>query len=199
MKVMSAPTSPYARKVRMVIIEKGLQDRVEVIAASPYDNPPDLLAANPLCKVPALLTDDGKAIFDSPVICHYLDSLAPPACLLPEGEARWDYLVREALCDGILDAAYNTTMEGRRPEGYRSPDAPKRWRTAIVRAVAAVEDDIAGYEGALTLAQIGLGAALGYLDFRLADIGWRESCPKTAAWYETFSQRPSMQATRPDA
>jgi len=198
-KLFHAPTSPYARKVRIVIIEKGLQDRVEVIAASPYDNPPDLLAANPLCKVPALLTDDGKTIFDSPVICHYLDSLAPPATLLPEGEARWDYLVREALCDGILDAAYNATMESRRPEQYRSPDAPKRWRTAIRRSLDAVEDDIAGYQGNLTLAQIGLGAALGYLDLRHADIGWRDGRPNAAAWYESFAERDSMQATRPDA
>jgi len=199
MKLFHAPTSPYARKVRMVIIEKGLQDRVEAIEAIPYDNPPALVASNPLGKVPALLTDDGKAVFDSPVICHYLDSAAPPASLLPDGAARWDYLVREALCDGIIDAGLAMVMEGRRPEQYRSPDLPKRWRAAILRSVAAVEADIAGYEGALSLAQIGLGAALGYLDFRLPELGWREGHPRAAAWYESFSQPAAMQATRPDA
>lgn len=199
MKLLYAPTSPYARKVRMVIIEKALQDRVEFVDAVPYDDPEALLAANPLGKVPALVTDDGRTIFDSPVICHYLDSLDPPASLLPEGDARWDFLVREALCDGIMDASLNIVMEGRRPEQHRSPDWPKRWRTAILRAFDAAEKDIAGYEGSLTLAQIGLGAALGYLEFRLPDFGWREGHPGVTAWYENFSQCALMQATNPPA
>mgnify|MGYP001815254549 CR=1 FL=1 len=199
MKLLYAPTSPYARKARMVIIEKSLEDRVELVDAIPYDDPAALLAANPLGKVPALITDDGRAIFDSPVICHYLDNLTPPARFLPEGEARWDFLVREALCDGITDAALNIVMEGRRPEEYRSPDAPKRWRNAILRSVAQVETDIAGYEGPLTLAQMGLGAALGYLDLRMPDMGWRDGNPRVTAWYENFSQTPAMLSTSPDA
>ena len=199
MKLLYAPTSPYARKARMVVIEKGLQDRVEMIAAIPYDNPPELVAANPLGKVPALITDDGQTLFDSPVICHFLDSLATEPRLAPEGAARWEMLTREALCDGILDAALGIVMEGRRPAEQRSPDWLGRWAAAIERSLDLVEADIAGYQGPMSMAQVCLGAVLGYLDFRMPDVAWREEHPQMAAWYEAFSQRPSMTATVPEA
>lgn len=198
MKFFYASTSPYARKVRVVIMEKGLQSQVEFVEVIPYDNPAALLAANPLGKVPTLLTDDGMTLYDSPVICHYLDSLAGPATLLAEGEAKWAGLVRGALCDGIMDAGLNIVQEGRRLEQYRSPDLPERWRAVILRSIAAAEEDIAGYQGPLSLAQIGLGVALGYVDFRLPDIPWRQGHPKVTGWYESFSQRASMQASAPD-
>ena len=182
----------------MVVIEKGLQDQVELIEAIPYDNPPQLVGANPLGKVPALLTDDGRAIFDSPIICQFIDSLSPVPRLLPEGAARFDVLTREALCDGILDAALSMVLESRRPAAQRSSDWLDRWSRAINRSLDAVEADIAGYLGDLNLAQVALGAALGYLDLRHPILAWRDGRPQTAAWYDVFSQRASMQATRPD-
>ncbi len=197
MKLYFANTSPYARKARMTLFEKGLQDRVETIFANPFEENPALTAANPLGKVPALVTEEGTAIYDSPIICAHLDSLAAEPALIPEGPARWAVLTREALTDGILDAAFAMVMERRRPAEQQSPSWLERWTTAILRSLDAVESDIAGYEGALTMAQIGLGAALGYLDFRLPDIDWRAGHPKTAAWFEAFARRPAMRATDP--
>ena len=137
MKLFYSPASPYARKCRVVAIEKGMGDRVELITASPMANPADLLAANPLGKIPALLLADGRPIFDSPVICHYLDSLSDTPRLIPSApEARLDTLMREALGDGIMDAALPMVQEGRRPEAQRSPDWLERWAAAIRRSVA---------------------------------------------------------------
>lgn len=199
MELYFSGTSPYARKVRMVVIEKGLADRVEVIATNPMDDGATLTAANPLGKVPALVTDDGAAIFDSSVICGYLDSLNEAPVLIPAGSARWQVLTAEALTDGMIDAAFATVMEGRRPAEQRSDMWLGRWARAILRSADAVEADLSRFEGPVSLAQIGLGAALGYLDFRLPEMGWRDGRPKTAAWFAAFSQRPAMQETDPEA
>jgi len=198
MKLYSANTSPYARKVRMTVIEKGLQDRVELIFANPFEESPDLKLSNPLGKIPALVTDDGQVIFDSPVICAYLDSLSTYERLIPDGPERWQILTREALTDGILDAAFAIVMEGRRDEEQRSPMWLERWTNTIFRSVEAVERGVSRFEGDLTIAQIGLGAALGYLQFRLPDLDWQRNCPDTSAWFETFSHRPSMIETNPE-
>ena len=155
-------------------------------------------AANPLGKVPALVTDEGRAIFDSPVICAYLDSLASEPALIPDGPKRWTVLTNEALCDGILDAALGIVMEGRRPEAQRSPDWLDRWPAAILRSLDAVEAKISGFEGDLTIAQLCLGATLGYLDFRLPDLSWRNGRPNIKAWFDAFSQRESMIETNPE-
>ncbi len=198
MKLYFANTSPYARKTRMAVIEKGLLDRVEMIFANPFEENPELKAANPLGKVPALVTDEGQAIFDSPVICAYLDSLSPDLALIPSDHWRWDVLAREALTDGILDAAFAIVMERRRPNEQQSQHWFERWTTAIFRSVDAIEADIAGFEGDLDIAQIGLGAALGYVDFRLPDIDWRVGRPMAKAWFDVFSQRASMTETDPE-
>lgn len=198
MKLYFANTSPYARKARMVILEKGLSDQVETIFQNPFEDSPDLKSANPLGKVPALIDDYGKALYDSPVICAFLDTLLPSPRLVPDGPAHWQILSAEALADGILDAAFAIVMERRRPEEQQSPMWLDRWETAIRRSVSAVETDLSAYTGALTLAQIALGAALGYLDFRLPDIDWRTDNPAVTAWFGKFSQRPSMLATDPE-
>ena len=199
MQLFYSPTSPYARNCRVVARERGLMDRIEERAVSPYDDPPELLAANPLARVPTLLRDDGSAVFDSPVICAYLDALSPGPALIPDGPRRWDVLTREALADGILDAAFAMVMERRRPDPQQSPDWLARWAAAIVRSLDAVEADIAGFGGDITIAQLGLGAALGYLDFRLPDLAWRTGRPQTEAWFEAFSTRECMRETAPAA
>ena len=198
MKLYSANTSPYARKVRMTIIEKGLQDRVELIFANPFEENAELKSANPLGKIPALVTDDDQVIFDSPVICAYLDSLSTDEQLIPDGPERWEILTREALTDGILDAAFAIVMEGRRDDKQRSSTWFKRWTNTIFRSVEAVESGISRFEGDLTIAQIGLGASLGYLQFRLPNLGWQKKYPDTSAWFDTFSRRPSMIETNPE-
>lgn len=197
MQLYHTDTSPYARKVRMVAIEKGLGDRLQLIVANPFDDGAALLGANPLNKVPALVTDDGAVLYDSPVICAWLDTQAPTPRLIPEGPARWEVLVREALADGIMDAAFAMTMEMRRPQAQQSADWIGRWTANIRRAADAAEADLAGFEGEVTLAQIALGAALAYLDFRQAGIDWRAGRPGLAGWYERFAARAAMRETAP--
>ncbi len=197
MKLYYANTSPYARKARIALREAGLEARVEEVFQNPFEESPALAAANPLGKVPCLVTREGRALYDSPVICAWLAALAPDVGLIPDGTWRWQVLTGEALADGILDAAFALVMERRRPAPERSAAWMARWEGAIARAILAAETDHRPFEGPISVAQIALGAALGYLDFRLHDLAWREDAPGLAAWYSAFSQRPSMLATRP--
>lgn len=199
MKLIYANPSPYARKVRLTILEKGLTG-IEPIAVNPFDLPPALIAANPLSKVPALILVDGNVLYDSPVICEYLDTLAESPRLLPqEGAQRWQVLRRQALCDGILDATFNISCEiNRRPENERSPDWIGRWCEAIRRSLVVLEGEIGDFGEAMTLAHIAAGCALSYLDLRVSTlIDWRIAHPHLAVWYRKFELRPSMMATRP--
>lgn len=192
-------TSPYSRKVRMVINEKRLNERIELKLCNPFEEAPALRQANPLRRVPTLVTDDGYPLYDSPVICEYLDSLIRENRLIPEsGMGRWEILRWEALADGILDAAYNVVMEHRRPKSEQSTDWVQRWEEEIIRAIQQAECDLDSMPKHITLAQIGLGSALGYLDFRLPEISWQESHPGVAGWYEEFRTRPSMVNTLPE-
>ena len=196
MKLMISSLSPYARKVRMVIIEKGLSDQVEIVETMAYDKPQDLLTANPLGKVPALVRDDGTSLFDSPVICEYLDSLSDQNPLLPAaGEERWQVLRLLAFADGITDAAYLSTMERRRPEGEQSDTAWLAQRDKIVRSLDVLETDPPS--DALNLGTLALAACLGYVDFRHEDLNWREGRPALTAWLEPLSKRASFLETAP--
>ena len=197
MKLYFANTSPYARKARIVLHELGLQDRVQQTLQNPFEDSPDLAAANPLKKVPCLITPSGKAVYDSPVICAYLDSLTTSPQLIPANENKWKILTGEALSDGILDAAFAIVMERRRPEGQKSDYWLGRWQAGMLRAIDAAEADIGIFTGTVSMAQIALGAALGYLDFRLPDIDWRSGHTEIAHWFTDFSARPSMCATEP--
>lgn len=198
MKLFYSPTSPYARKVRMLAIEKGLDGSIETVTLDVSKPTLALLATNPLGKVPALLLDNGEALFDSPVICRYLDSLAAPALIPPTGWQQWEVLRWEALADGMTDAAYNLVMEQRsRPEHERSPPTMARWAAEITRTLHYIETRLDSLGDKLTLAHIALGAALGYLDFRLPQLLQESGCTQVTGWYEEFRQRPAMQATQP--
>lgn len=189
-KLFCAATSPYARKVRVLIIEKGHESKVEVVVCAPFDRPADLLAHNPLSKVPTLVTDDNQVLFDSPVIAEYLDGLAAPRLIPPHGRPRWDALRRQALADGIIDAG--VSMQGEHP-----PHWIHRKTEVIVRALDAFEAEIGEFGETLTIGHIALGCALGRLDFRMAAFDWRSGRTKLANWNEKFQCRPSMQMTRP--
>ena len=200
MRLYYSPTSPYARKIRMVLAEKGLQNLVEAVPCSPFEDAAELISVNPLGKVPCLVLDDGSTVFDSPAIADYLDSLDSSVRLIPsDGADRLRVLRQQALGDGILDAAYAVVTERRRPGENQSSDWLLRWTAAITRAMKFLEQELDGPGETLTLGEITIGAALGYLDFRLADLAWRDDNPITAAWYTRFAERPSMIATRPDA
>jgi glutathione S-transferase len=198
MKLYISELSPYARKVRMTVIEKGLSDQVEMLASAPYDKPDDLLAANPLSKIPALVRDDGTSLFDSPVICEYLDSLSDQNPLLPAaGEARIQVLRLHALANGITDAAYLATMERRRPEEDQSDDWYLAQRGKISRGLDALEQNPPASDGPVDLGKLALGAALGYVDLRHGDMNWRDDHPALAAWFEKMSTRESFSQTVP--
>jgi glutathione S-transferase len=198
MKLFFSPTSPYVRKVRVVAIEKGLADRIELIPANPWPDPSAVSAANPLGKVPALLLDDGTSLYDSPVICEYLDSLVPASPLIPrEGLKRWAVLRRQALGDGILDAAVGIVLERRRPEGERSLEAQTRAAEAIRRSVHALGAELRPADAAFDLGQIALAVALGYLEFRLSDLELGTTQRPVREFSDAVRMRPSLASTRP--
>ena len=199
MKLNYSPTSPYVRKVLVSAMELGLTGRIERVDSNPWDAADALPRTNPLGKVPALTTDDGQVLFDSLVICDYLDGLLPEPRLIPrEAAARTAVLRLHAAADGILDAAVLRLIENaRRPEEYRWAEWDARQKAKIERALDLLESEAEALAGPLTLLPITLGCALGYLDFRFPDEDWRSGHPKLAAWYQDFGSRPSMRDTAP--
>jgi glutathione S-transferase len=149
--------------------------------------------------VPALITDEGERLYDSPVICEYLDSLAEgPGLFPPAGAERWRALRQQALADGILDAAILKMLETRRrPEALRWDGWVRLQGGKIAKALDRLEREAGTLDGPLTIGQVAVGCALGYLDFRFAEEDWRGACPKLAGWYEGFAKRPSMRQTVP--
>jgi glutathione S-transferase len=203
MRLFHSPTSPYVRKVMILLHEVGLLDRVELVRAAGTPLDPGTLPVdrNPLGKVPVLETVDG-AVFDSRVICRYLDNLAQ-AGAYPAGAGIWRTLTLEALADGILDAALLIVYETRlRPEEVRFAPWTDAQATKIMRALDGLEADWVGHltaprEGCPDMGAMAVGAALGYVDFRLGHLDWRSGRPGLAAWEAAFAQRPSMVATVP--
>lgn len=197
MKLLYSPTSPYARKVRITAIEKGLADRVEIVGVDVLGKPDTVRSDNPLAKIPTLVLDDGTAIFDSPVICEYLDGLTPQPLLLPkEGAARFAVLKRQALADGVMDAAFNFVMERRRPEAQRSEEWSTRWRNAMSHAIAALEAEWTP-DAPFDLGWIATIAAIDYVEFRLGDLGLLKEAQHLARWRAAIAARPSIAATAP--
>ena len=201
MQLLDSGPSPFCRKVRVLLHETGMIGDVEVVSVTDGPLAPDEQnkAKNPLGKIPTLIRADGPAIYDSRVICRYLDTLAG-AGLYPE-RTLWETLTLEATGDGIMDAAVLMVYEGRfRDEALRS--AP--WVEAQWGKVAGALDALEGrwmshLHGSLDAGQIAIGCALGYLDLRHGDRGWRASRPALAAWFQKFAARPSMEATAPVA
>ena len=200
MRLWHNPASPFARKVRIVARETGQLPRIEEIAimVSPVSPNADLAAHNPLVKIPALQTDDGKVLFDSSVICEYLDSLHSGAHVFPSDASRWDALTLQSLCDGILDAAvlcrYETAV---RPEEYRWDNWVKGQFTKIRNGLDALAAEAPAWGQRFDIGQIAAACVLGYLDFRYADENWRGPRPQLEKWYEAVKQRPSFVATNP--
>ncbi len=198
MKLHYSPTSPYVRKVSIIALETGLDDRIERVPTNVFHPSTDIAAHNPLGKIPALITEGGETLFDSPVICEYLDSLHDGLKLFPPpGGARWTALRRQALGDGILDAGVLRLLEGRRPETEQSPAWIARQTAVVARGLDALEDEAEALGGPITIGHIAIGCALGWLEFRFADDNWLANRPSLARWYETFARRRSMEETVP--
>jgi len=199
MQLYFSPTSPFVRKVRVCAIEHGLGDRLTLVTVA--DLPPGTIrTVNPLGKVPALVLDDGSVLYDSPVICEYIDALGGGGQFPKDGPARWTALRHQALGDGLCDAALRQVMENRRPEGDRHLDENEHQAKAVTAALDVMEAEAGELSSqTLTIGEIAIACALGYLDLRFAHQDWRAGRPSLEAWYDVVSLRPSMEATRPPA
>lgn len=198
MKLLYTPMSPFARKVIALAIERGISDQIALELRNPLLEAEALRHDNPLGKVPALVRDDGSVLVDSPVICEFLDQLGDAPPLIPrDGPQRWRVLSAQARADGVMDAAFLSVMEQRRPEPQRSSDWMLRWESAIRattrREPVPVDDDM------FDLGALALACALGYLDFRLPALDWRSDAPALADWYARATARDSLRRTAPPA
>lgn len=198
MKLYSHPASPFGRKCKVVAHELGIKYEMIVVAARDDE---ELRKLNPLKKIPILVLDDGSTLFDSRVICEYLNDLGngkffPGKSLFGTNTGQWRALGLQALADGIMDAAvalrYETTGEDK-----RNPDHIRRYTATVTAGIDALER--MKFLETPTIGEIAAACALGYLDFRYAEMNWREGRPKLAQWFEKFSQYPSMLATVPHA
>lgn len=200
MKLYSSPTSPYVRKVHVVLRETDQLDDVEMVPAGgtaldPGQNPVQL---NPLGKIPTLERSNGATLYDSRVICRFLDDRAQSG-LYSAGPRQWELLTLEATADGILDAGLLAMYETRlRPDEIRfEPWVEGQW-AKVVQSLGAIETRwMSHLSGPLNIGQIAVGCALGYLDFRFEDRNWRKGHDDLAKWYKTFATRDSMIATIP--
>jgi glutathione S-transferase len=193
MKLRYSTTSPFVRKVHVLALETGQIDKIELLKTVTTD--PDLGRDNPLQKVPAMEMDDGSSLYDSRVICEYLDAHAGGKFFPPAGPARWTALRRQALADGMMDAAVLRMMESKKPENLRSTDWDKRQKLKVTQGLAALEADHLGPQ--LDIGTLSVAIVLDYLDFRFKAEDWRPAHPKLAAWHKTFSERASLKKTLP--
>lgn len=200
MKLHYSPTSPYVRKVLVTALLGGTYDRLELIRATltPVAPSAEVQKVNPIGKIPALLLDDGTALYDSPVICEYLDSLSNGTRLIPaSGHERWRVLTLNALADGLLEAAQLIRAEALRPEGTHFEPWLAAQRTRVENALRALDAEAVHALAQLTLGSVATGCALGWLDFRMPELGWRERYPRLASWYEGFASEWFMRKTAP--
>ncbi|WP_102866947.1 glutathione S-transferase family protein [Pseudovibrio exalbescens] len=196
----SSGASPFGRKIKIAASVLGFSNRLDVQMAKTSDPSDSLRSQNPLGKIPALVLEDGSVLFDSPVILEYLDYLAGGEKLLPAGAERFDVLTKQALADGIVDAAILIVYERRfRPAEKVDDNWLSYQQDKIDRALSAFEANPPARvsHGSPDAAQIALACALGYLEFRLGAT-WRTTCPKLVEWLEDFaSSVPSFETTHP--
>lgn len=194
--------SPFARKVRMAVYHHGLNDEVELKFAMPTDRTPELMAQNPLGKIPVLVTDEGASIVDSPVICQYLDGIGHGPLLVPSGHKnRIAVLHLEALADGIMESAVLMMLEYWRPKENQWPGQFDKQTDNIIRTLAELEKKAEALQQPLSIAHLAVACAIDYIHHRLPAIAikqdWLANHPKLADWYAQFKGEPIMQETSP--
>lgn len=202
MKLFYSGASPYVRKCMVVAYEVGLAARIEHLAAAahPVNRDQNIVRNNPLGKVPTLIADDGTVLYDSRVICEYLDDLGGGKLFPKTGAQRWQVLTEQSLGDGILDAALLARYEGAmRPEALRWADWTAGQLDKIQCGLAAIDATADTLADRVDIGTITLACVLGYLDLRFADLAWRVKYTRAAAWFERFNARAAMQATLPRA
>jgi len=199
MILRALPHSPFVRKVLVVAHETGQADDLDVVTAHVFDPQTPLLTENPLGKVPALVMDDGSVLYDSTVICEWLDARAQTrgaqTPIFPDEPVRWSALTTNALGDGLAQAATWNIRERYRPDGERSPGYLAYYDRAIDRSLKALEDSAGRLGHRFDIGAIAVACALSYVDFRYPDKDWRAAHAALGDWYDRVSTRPSMQAT----
>ncbi|MFY9837574.1 MAG: glutathione S-transferase N-terminal domain-containing protein [Xanthobacteraceae bacterium] len=199
MKLHWSPRSPFVRKVMIVAHERGIADRLRCVRTIAEMTTPhaELMMDNPLSKIPTLILDDGMALYDSPVICEYLDALDGDPKLFPQhGRARIVAQRRQALGDGLLDLLVLARNERMRAQPSRAHLASAAMRTAVTLDHLEREAETLA-ASPLSIGHIAIGCALSYLDFRFAEQDWRRGRPRLSNWHASFAARPSVQATSP--
>ena len=202
MKLLGTNTSPYARKARLVLLEKNIPH--DYIVDPPREPGSQVARVNPLGRIPALILDDETCVFDSPVIAEYADSLNDNPILIPRNDALARMRVKrwEALADGIMDSAVVVRTESMRPAEKQEAGNISLHNNAITRALAYAADQMGAREwcegASITLADLALASALVYLDLRQAERGWRGAHPNLAAWFARMSVRASVRTTLAD-
>lgn len=198
MKLYYSPTSPFVRKINVFAIEAGLDKQIEWIRTNPWQVEDILTAENPLSQVPTLITDDGMVLYDSSVICEYLDSLNSGEKLIPQQSAsRWPALRLQALADGILNAGILRFLEKKRTPEKQSDDWDTTQKKSVERSLDYLERSVSDWGNNLDVGVLSIACTLGWLDFRFADEDWRPNRIKLKNWFEQFSTRPSITQTMP--
>ena len=198
MKLFWSSRSPFVRKVMVAVHEIGIVDRVETqrVVVSANNPNADVMAINPLNKIPTLIRDDGAAIYDSRVICEYLDQTYGKKTLFPSEPAqRWETLRRQALGDGLMEVIVSLQGERARPEALRSEPHLTTHALKIKTTLDILEREASAPRDMLDVGDIAIACALSHLDFRFAADNWRQGRDKLAAWHAVIAARPSMKAT----
>ena len=197
MKLRVSSTSPFVRKVSIFAIEAGLESRIESVPTQAWSPDTDLPKDNPLGKIPTLIADDGTSVYDSHVICEYLDTLHGGKKLIPAGPGRIAQLTLHAMADGILEAGVAIRIETAvRPKEFQWQGWVDRQMAAITRSLDQLEKECPNWGDDFLIGQIAVATALGYVDFRLK-LNWREGRPNLAAWEAKAAKRPSLAQTLP--
>ena len=197
MELFYSHASPYARTCRVMLREKGLLERIKETEVNPLENPPHLFALNPLGKIPCLILDDKQNLFDSTVINDYLNTIGEGDDLFAAHQRDWQVKKWQALSHGMLDVAVQLRIEKTKPEAQQSALWMNRNRDALMRSVRQLETDMPKMPCEPCFLGLHIACALGYLDFRHAEIAWRSAAPKLSEWFVEVRHRPSLMATEP--
>jgi len=196
MKLRWSPTSPFVRKVVVLMKEKGLEDLVEKEKSNPLSSDDRAETPSPLGQIPCLITDDGQSIYDSPVIMEYLDSTCDGPEMVPaSGAARWTVLTRQALADGMIASMVVCFVESLKKPERQSKGILAHNKAIVFNGIAALENEVGGFAGDIDVGTITVAVALAFADQTFPDDHWRADNPSLAAWFDGFNRRSSMTET----
>ena len=196
MKLRWSPTSPFVRKVVVLMKEKGIEGAVEKEKSNPLSKDDRAATPSPLGQIPCLITDDGASIYDSPVIMEYLDVECDGPVMLPRsGAGRWTVLPRQALAAGMITSMVVCFVASLKKPDRRSGGILAHNKAIVVNGIAAVEDDVGAFASDIDVGTISVAVALAFADQTFPEDDWRTDCPALEAWFDEFNRRPSMTET----